>query len=270
LEGCRISFFFKIFHNARFPNHIRYFFFFCGILNDVFAGNTWIYSLDGIHVTDAACRIITESIFAPLISQLMKRPIDKHIVLPRRESLIFDYDVRMFAPQATKLDVYQFSSWGGERTLQNITRQGTDWRFQHTNHHNDVGHICYGTNQENATAVFELYLPREKCSLPEAECSVAVTSIRSWNTSYIGTKECTVYQLLPNNSKVQADQSVLIAGNKMTDPWGHIQDVKITLPASTQIASHLGTGHYTVECMNIGVGTHSCISGLNIQSSVWL
>jgi hypothetical protein len=234
--------------------------------------NVWPLTIDGIHFTIPACELIVEHILGPFFIQVMQPRI---IESNESEFSMYDHDLRMFAPRVFHTEIDGYSTWNDvmNNTLQNvIVNPSTNWSFEHTNHHN-FGHYCYHSKVHNAVATFRINVSFV-CTVLDP-CTIGLTSLFTWNVSYIGSLSCSLYKLTThnyiNNSANVSHQFMLNTRHKVCP------DVSIsgwhlkggTVPYESILSSNLTQGFYEIDCVNVDIGKdgkakEACIIGVNV------
>ncbi len=124
-------------------------------------------------------------------------------------------------------------------------------------------HLCYNTDVYNATAVFEFKAPHV-CTINNY-CSVILSTLHTWNTSYIGPLNCDLYAYSHNHSINQhhhhSKNSTLISGVLAKDG---------TVPKDTQLTFKATGGKHILKCTNMERNKEAGIMGISTTISTVL
>lgn len=228
---------------------------------------------DGTHLSALGHQVLVEKMIAPfLMKHLQLSDIgaaSNHRTNSYYMNSIYDSDLRMFPMDKYHVhqNIHEWSSWGTNQknTLIHITpKDSTHWQFTTIQFHNDSAHICYGSNENKAIAQFHFKVPRV-CGIPNVVdtsssiCSVHVTYIKSWNTSYIGDVECMLYALDSDTPLLQ--EKIKIIGN-LADNKEEL--MRATTPKKVLITSHIQGGNYALKCDKLD-NRFSCFTALSIS-----
>ena len=150
----------------------------------------WPYTRDGTHLIDKGAEYLVNRIVIPFFMKEFGHSNNKPLSQPVRRSY-YDYDLKMIEDSS-----YKLTSWGKEKSLMrlidNTTNGNSNWKFQSIRKHKH-GHTCYGTTTPKSTLYIDFNIPNT-CNSTEIGCSIEVSYIHSWNTSYIGDATFELYE----------------------------------------------------------------------------
>ena len=218
-----------------------------------------------------------------LIGGFLLDQLQNHSETPRRskDSHIYDFDLRLFAPDPEAITVARFTSWGLQQAHHSgdnghnghnghnrshshntvntlaptVLRPPTSSSFQfvhapHRSHQLDAGHTCLGSWEAQATAHFRVPVT---CN---STCQVLVSTLHSWNSSYVGNLACGLVSVRDNAVVANVTiQGVFDAAGTRMKQW--------TMPISTVVTDKAVPGDYTLECVKLD-GLFTCIDTLAI------
>jgi hypothetical protein len=210
------------------------------------------------HINARGHYFLAESLILPLLLSELNREIKPGSRLCKHMYL-FDHDIRIFPADAykTKVVVGLWKSWGSAiNTLSQISSSHPQWQYESIRGHKEHGlHVCLESSVAGATVDFALNFTAGSCA---KGCNIAVTTLGSWNTSYVGHTACQLLELTPTGDTLLMGAELLIDGN--TD--GNGLTLKATTVHSHEIDSQsfLKTGEHILRCRNIDENKVSCIA----------
>ena len=224
---------------------------------------------------------------------------------------VFEFDLHVTAKAPLRLILAAYTSWGlHENTLVNITfppshwlrnhdrqnlkghhharnESNVDWVFEqalHRRHTPDHIHTCYASSSARS----DLLSPAEFffATAPTTEqdrfascsgsisgyCALSVSSLRSWNRSYVGDMSCSLFSLGTNASQsLQSSHvshthlaKVFIQGN-LSGQGGPITH---TSPVSTLVYTNITDDErYILRCQKLD-DLYACIDSITISVEV--
>jgi len=254
--------------DAAYPAFIRYF---IGTASNESNKElpSWRFSNDFAHFSKEGAEFFVERIAGPFLLQ-QSRPRKEERYSSSNWSDIYNFDLRLTSgvlPLQEMLALY--SSWGMEgtvNTLQDIVvNKSSLWNFSklpHRRHLPGHDHICIGSHNKSSQIEFELVaLPVKPSTFlcnqsMSGFCSIVVSTVHSWNISYIGSLTCSILQ----NSTVL--KSVFIDGNRNErGKW-----VQSTVPLPTVLYENVSHGEkYTIKCRKMD-HLYSCIDSIFLKA----
>ena len=287
--------------NASFPAISRYFI-------NTYDGNIttygrWRYSFDLLHFSLDGGEFLTQNIAGPfLVEQILNHPSTSE--QDEDEPRFFDAH---FTPRVPlKLSVASYTSWGlHENTLVNITTPPPGWSLNSLHHHHNTKegnwvfeqarhrkeipdniHTCYASSSPHllhsspSPAEFFFATPASSAADKGSSCSsslsgfcgLSVSSLHSWNQSYVGNISCSLYSIglsiLPTSTvRVQHEShlaEVFIHGsiNEQGAPIPH------TAPVSVPVYNKLEDNRrYILRCHKLD-DLYSCIDSVEISIEI--
>ena len=236
----------------------------------------WPYMWDPAHLSLHGWHFFIQRIIGPFFVEQMQPRSGGEVVPASIYSHVYPFDLHMFNPSPIPLEIAIWStSWGAtkpsksELPLKGIihspeahTRLHSGWAMQTAPHRlarfpHDVGHVCYGSSNATDTATFLLRAP-DACN---KDCSLIVSTLRSWNASYVGNLKCSLWKT------DAADQ--LVANIEIA---GHLRDGKqmsMTVPGRSVVASSLTAGSHRLTCKKTD-GLFTCIDSIIISKTLIL
>lgn len=263
--------------DAAFPACIRYF---IGSATNSSISNppSWHLSNDLAHFSEEGAEFFVSNIAGPFLLE-QSRPRRMEHESSSIWSGNYGFELRLTSGIIPIQEMVAFySSWGPEKkinTLEVVVVEPPScsncsmWSFSkvpHRRHLPGKDHICFGSASENSVAEFHIVaIPRKPSEFlcnqsTSGYCSIVISSIHSWDTSYIGNLSCSVF----HDSKELYE--VFIDGNR-NDRGGRIQS---TSPVSTVLyanASH--EEKYTVKCRKLD-NLYTCIDSLILKAEFHL
>ena len=165
--------------------------------------NLWSPKMwDGTHLTLRGQQLVGEQLLGTFFLEQVK---SRDVIVPKRSntSHCYDFDLHMFAPERRDVELYRYSSWGlkpgQENTLAylvipNATSSFVFMRPPHRLHSQDNDHTCYGSHVQYDMAKFTVPSPPENDCEIEPGCSLRISTLHSWNQTYIGNLDCSLYE----------------------------------------------------------------------------
>ena len=155
-----------------------------------------------------------------------------------------------------------------------VSPSSSDYDFIQTLYHSDHTHRCFGSFKRNSSADFFVNAPKE-CT--EAKpCYLDIWYLSSWNKSYTGDTECSLYK----TSSLSGDdiQPGVVAGSQVGSSMKVYGDgrngvdgstVKGTGPTSTSMSNApLVSGGHVLRCIKDDTPRLSCFAGLKISNTL--
>lgn len=237
----------------------------------------WRFSDDFVHFSKEGAEFFVEHIAGPFLVQ-QSRPRDNEEQSPNSNwSDIYSFDLRLTSGSIRLPEMLAvYSSWGMEGTVNTLksivvvnkppspSPSPSLWGFSklpHRRHQPGLDHICLGSHTKGSQVEFELlgmpvmpstFLCNQSIS---GFCSLVISSVHSWNTSYIGHLTCSVFQ---NSRELR---SVFIHGNRVDGKW-----VEGTVPLPTVLYENISHGEkYSVKCRKLD-RLYSCIDSIFLKA----
>lgn len=219
----------------------------------------WPYLFDRVHASCIGHEYIANNIILRfLLDQMIK-------IQPDDDSTTMKDELRMF-PQSLYWNLIKnWPLWGlaaANNThismFQSIIKPAVGWDFTYLDngrHKFNGGHDCYGSRGENhAIATFKIKVP-SKC---HKLCTIGISYLHSWNTSYIGDVICRLHSADNNKHKVKSN--VTITGSVFNGVT-----MKATYPEETRFSSSVADGLYTIKCSKLD-NKFACFTRVAIYS----
>eukprot|EP01034_Spumella_vulgaris_P027061 gene27061-33729_t len=152
------------------------------------------FTIDGYHVNNLGSKFAVDHMFGPFILDVM-RPREEEAISPSERYGV--EDLHMFKLDRLPLELAHFTAWNdvvNNSLAKIVANPSSDWTFEHVNHHS-AGHYCYHTNVYKTQAKFIVDVPETECR--DNSCSLTLTSLFTWNDSYIGFMTCGINKLEP-------------------------------------------------------------------------
>ena len=261
----------------------------------------WNYTSDGTHLSEVGAYYLVHKIIIPfIIKEFGNLPNNTNIAATvassstkhtkRKRRSYYDFDLKMFSNNSLKVTtVASWSSWGSDKTLYQLikntsTTTNNIWKYQSIRKHIN-GHTCYGTETPDAKLYINFYIPKI-CKTIIDGCSIEVTYIHSWDTSYIGDSTFELYEpstnsnnnknsilrcqntpnkptIIANKKRCQYGESKVIIGNSHEEV-----EVKNTIPRKSTVSNHIiKDGVYTLKIIKSNDMALVCIAGFSIVYS---
>lgn len=160
-----------------------------------------------------------------------------------------------------------FTSWHPKvNTLKKsvLSSSSPSFSFVHTLYHDDDAHRCFGSNEPNSHADFQLFLPKACDNDKQTPCRVIVAYLASWNTSYTGDTTCALYKAYSPSNTELVGRATRIYGNGTNV----IENLKSTGPMDVVIqhGTTLRSGRYVLRCVKDTTHRLGCVAGIKITN----
>lgn len=146
-----------------------------------------------------------------------------------------------------------------------VEPNSTLWFLHPFRGHADQEHTCYGTNSTTSmTSRFRLNVKPECLG---GSCIISVHYLHSWNTSYIASATCNLYNIVDVGGDKVHSSHLVSTVNIAPNICGHDNSEPVT---GTHMCSHeLKVGQLTqevifhsIECVNNEFNKLACIGGI--------
>ena len=213
-----------------------------------------------------------------LVEQMQPRRPEDDPAPASKWNDIYGFDYRLTEAVPVTIFLAMYTSWGNHgNSLINVTTttgHGSGWAFEHARHRQrapDALHTCYAaaTSRHHSHAAAAEFIFATSPADGEVSCSRSVTgfcelvisTLHSWNTSYIGNMSCNLHKL-PSEETHSPLAEVFIHGN--IDSEGY--PLKSTSPSSTVIYRNISDKeHYRLRCRRLD-DRYACIDSLIIKA----
>ena len=212
----------------------------------------WIYSVDLMHIHKSAHEILVRQMLLPLLEE----QFTKTQALDTNHSMVFEVPgVSYLHPEDVSgvlefTTLHTWTSWNHKKSLQNIVLDSPGWTFVNLRGHQKGSHVCFGSTSKGTYAKFRFW-GSSQCQL-RSPCLLELHYIHSWNTSYIGNANCSVYH---NSDRIPL-ATVYINGSAYKGMAVHD-----TVPRVVQLAELQREGNYSISCLNLD-DKLACISAV--------
>lgn len=221
----------------------------------------WPYVSDGAHASCIGHKFIAHNIVLRFLNDQMMK------IQPEEDdsNKAIKNEIRMFPRSLYSSLIENWPLWGLRAVnnthipaFQRIIKPANGWGFTYLDngrHKFNDGHDCYGSRgQNNVMATFKIQVPPTCQQL----CTIGISYLHSWNTSYIGDVICRLHSVESNIHKVKSN--VTIRGSVHRGVA-----MKATFPEETRFPTTVGGGLYTVKCSKLD-SKFSCFTGIAIYS----
>lgn len=216
--------------------------------NTSFTEKKWLYTIDGLHISQSGGVLLFNTLIRPFFDQVMT-PRDepewdaqKTIAANRLQPRIY--------PEFSGADAVLRASWWGSDILE-LVRQPSSWGL-FSPHSNEVI-LC----ESSVTAALQLDIRVPDECRTTYGCTMSANFLHSWNTSYTGHLSCELFYKSKSIEKVLINSTLNVGGELMK----HTHGVK------TDFRSSLRPGENSLVCTKLD-NKLTCLTSLLIQGKV--
>ena len=240
----------------------------------------WPYMWDPAHLSLLGWSFFIQNVIGPFFVEQMQPRVGGEVQPASIYSHVYPFDLHMFNPSPIPSELAVWStSWGSPKRIKSNTLKGIIHRpANHTRHQHtqagwmmqtaphrlarfphDVGHVCYGSSSASDTATFFLRAP-DAC---KQDCTLVVSTLHSWNASYIGNLKCSLWTTDPADDRQVAN--ITIVGHLSEDGKNMVS----TVPVRSVVASALTAGNHRLTCEKTD-DHFTCVDSLIISKTLVL